>query len=73
VKNKLLITAELSIKIFVKEKLMIQFSNLLHPLHHIWSFGISPHNQLLNAFITAMTKSIYFAQPQFKDINFISI
>jgi len=45
VKNKLLITAELFIKTFVKEKLMIQSSNLLHPLHHIWSLEISQHNQ----------------------------
>jgi len=58
VKNKLLITAELFIKIFVKEKLMIQLSNMHHPLHHIWSFGILPHNQFSIAFIIAMTKSI---------------
>jgi len=67
VKNKLLITAELFIKISVKDKFLIQLSNLHHPLHHICSFGIS-----LNAFITVMTKSIQFDQPQFKDVDLFS-
>jgi len=72
VKNKLLITAELFIKIFVKEKLMIQFSNLLN-LYIIFGALEFRHIINLNEFITAMTKSISFAQPQFKDMYLFSI
>jgi len=57
VKNKLLITAELFIKIFVKEKLMIEFL-IYFTLYIIFGALEFRHIINLNAFITAMTKSI---------------